>query len=276
MTGRASERPDAPTPTAQATPARAGGAGTREARRPEPASPRPPYPRADGVGTGAPAPLRNAAFRRPEGHWSSPETLGRTPPPPAAAASSWSCYAAPGPARRSAALTGPARRRAPPAAATVAATASAPRLRESRTNSPGAATAAAAAAAAASALTSPCTLCARPGVAAARRARPRDRAGACELGRARGGEVSARGGRACGSGEPRWPGEGTLHEEGGAPQAEGGAPKTEGGGGGDLADRGEKFLTPRADRGKGPWGGRRLRSGGRSEGREILWAIQCR
>lgn len=53
---------------------------------------RPPHPRADGVGGGAPAPLRNAGYagravgapgsppRGREGHRSSPETLGRTPP----------------------------------------------------------------------------------------------------------------------------------------------------------------------------------------------------
>lgn len=76
---------------------RRGDAGGPQARaRVAPASP--PPCGADGVGAGAPAPLRNAgdagraagplrpprAARRPEGHWSSPETLGRTPPPLAA------------------------------------------------------------------------------------------------------------------------------------------------------------------------------------------------
>nr|XP_030736294.1 uncharacterized protein LOC115865554 [Globicephala melas] len=91
-------------PTAQAALARRerrGDAGGPQARaRVAPASP--PPRRADGVGAGAPAPLRNAGYagraaelrrlpravRRPEGHRSSPETLGRTPPPPAAAAPS--------------------------------------------------------------------------------------------------------------------------------------------------------------------------------------------
>ncbi|KAL6039035.1 hypothetical protein STEG23_007165 [Scotinomys teguina] len=101
----------------------------------------PPPRRADGVGGGAPAPLRNAGYagravgpgsppRGHEGHRSSPETLGRTPPPAVRATS-----AEPGPVRRArcaAAHTGPARLRTPPAAAAAAAaaTASVPRLRE--------------------------------------------------------------------------------------------------------------------------------------------------